>query len=106
MQYILELTEILFYYVRYMDFFSKNNSYMDNNIISNWNLDDGYSLNSDNGFMHSNNIPFRTGGISYYHRLRLKMHNFDKEFSGCPNRALEHSFLVCNKNISYLILGL
>jgi len=47
--------------------------------------------------------PARTGGISYYHRLRLMLHMFDDQFLGCPNNNIENGFLV-RKNIFSLIL--
>lgn len=71
----------------------------------NWNLDDGYLLNSNNDNMLMKMIPFRTGGTSYYHRLKLVLHNLNDVFMDCPNRGLESSFVVYNKNIYYLYLG-
>lgn len=85
-----------------MDFFSKNNSYMDDK-ISIWNLDNRYSLYSNNDNMLVDVFPFRTGGISYYHRLRLMMHNMDNAFLGCPNHGLKSSFFVRNKILNILL---
>lgn len=79
-----------------MDFFS-NNTYIPT-IKSNWNLDDGYSLYLNNNVL-LNVIPARTGGISYYHRLKLILHTLEDTFFSCPPLTTEGSFLVSEKYI-------
>jgi len=82
-----------------MDFFP-NNTYKPTE-QSNWNLDDGYSLYLNNNVL-LNVIPARTGGISYYHRLRLMLHTVDKQFLSCPNFNKKGSFVVRNKYIFFV----
>lgn len=77
-----------------MNFFSTNNTYLDTE-KSKWTLDNGYSLFSDKDDLFSV-TPARTSGVSYYHRLRLKLHTTENAFSVCPNNDFnEDFFLVC-----------
>ncbi|KAF0750068.1 pickpocket protein 28-like [Aphis craccivora] len=69
--------------VWYLDFFSKNNSFIFTE-KSNWNLDDGYPRNSENDLLVNLN-PARTSGVSYYHRLRLMINMLDQEFLKCSS---------------------
>lgn len=86
---------------RYVDFFSKDYAYVGTE-KSNWNLDDGYALYL-NDSMPVDVIPFRTGGNSYYHRLRLVMHSLDDKFLSCSNRYLVSGFVVRKKYILCLL---
>lgn len=80
-------------YFRYLDFFSKNNSFIFTE-RSNWNLDDGYPRNSENDLLVNLN-PARTSGVSYYHRLRLMINMLDQEFLRCSS---ENFFFVRKNN--------
>ncbi|XP_027844875.2 pickpocket protein 28-like [Aphis gossypii] len=71
------------YNQRYLDFFSKNNSFIFTE-RSNWNLDDGYPRNSENDLLVNIN-PARTSGVSYYHRFRLMINMLDQEFLSCSS---------------------
>lgn len=75
-----------------MDFFLTNNTYL-NTEKSKWTLDDGYSLLSDKNVLF-NIIPARTSGVSYYHRLRLKLHTTENGFSVCPNTKFDEDFFL------------
>lgn len=72
-----------YYYFRYLNFFSKNLTYVITE-KSNWNLDDGYPQYLKNNIL-LNIYPIRTSGVSYYHRLKVILHTMDDEFIGCPN---------------------
>lgn len=76
-----------------MDFFSKNNTFL-NTQRSYWNLDDGYSFYLGDNIL-TEVIPPRTGGTSYYHRLRLMLHVLDDQFLKCPTRI--NNIVVRNK---------
>lgn len=75
-----------------MDFFSKNYSYINTEKFR-WNIEDGYSFLTENDIL-LNTIPARTGGISYYHRLRLMLHMYDGRFLECPYGDAENHFMV------------
>ncbi|XP_029345801.1 pickpocket protein 28-like [Acyrthosiphon pisum] len=60
---------------------------------SKWTFDDGYSLFSDKDVLFSI-TPARTSGVSYYHRLRLKLHTTENEFSACPNNDFNEDFFL------------
>lgn len=85
-----------------MNFFFKNYSYIDTEKIR-WNVEDGYSFLTDNDML-VNVTPARTGGTSYYHRLRLMLHTVDEKFLSCPNLKKESSFVVRNEYIFLLTI--
>ncbi|KAL5233284.1 hypothetical protein ACI65C_000694 [Semiaphis heraclei] len=60
---------------------------------SKWTLDVGYSLLSDENVLF-NIIPARSNGVSYYHRLRLKLHTTENGFSICPNSKFDEDFFL------------
>jgi len=82
-----------------MNFFFKNYSYIGTEKIR-WNVEDGYSFLTDNDML-VDVTPARTGGISYYHRLRLMLHMFDDRFLGCHNSGMEDGFVV-RKNVLFV----
>ncbi|CAI6361039.1 unnamed protein product [Macrosiphum euphorbiae] len=79
-------------YQGYLNFFSTNNTYLDTE-KSKWTLDNGYSLFSDKDVLLSV-TPARTSGVSYYHRLRLKLHTTENAFSVCPNNDFNEDFFL------------
>lgn len=90
---ILRNNKITYYFCffRYMNFFSKNNTFPFVS-KSKWNIDDGYPLK--NGIL-LNILPGRTSGVSYYHRLRMILHTMEDDFISCPNKFSPDYFLVC-----------
>lgn len=53
-----------------------------NTAKSNWNVEDGYSFESNQrDFVDV--IPARTSGVSYYHSLRLILHSLYDDYLGC-----------------------
>lgn len=60
-----------------------------------WNLDDGYTIHSNDNDIPFDVIPARTSGVSYYHRLILRLHILNKDFKSCPyGKITEGSFIV------------
>lgn len=48
--------------------------------------------------------PARTTGVSYYHRLKLRLHSLRDEFLSCPNRTFTDGFFLVRTFDSVIII--
>lgn len=81
----------LFPYFRYTFFFSKHYTNTPT-LHSKWTEDHGYNFYSHDN-IQLDEIPARTSGISYYHRLVLRLHSFS-DFLGCPDHNYMEGFYI------------
>lgn len=90
---------------RYLIFFSQSITF---NLTKEpiWNLDDGYTIQYNDDDFPFDVIPARTSGVSYYHRLVLRLPIMNNDFQSCPNRNLIEGFFVVSTDRIMFVLNL
>ncbi|XP_050421985.1 pickpocket protein 28-like [Adelges cooleyi] len=91
------------HYNLYKDFFFKNVTYKSKNTSIEWNTDDGYPPDYNDDI--NDDLPVRTIGVGYYHRLRMMVHSYPHDFLNCPLMNYNFFLVLFSNPAEYPIIN-